>query len=348
MKPRVGIIIGGPSAEHEVSLRTGFEIFSHINRDRYILNVIVISHECTFYWCNEEGLKDLSVKDLESPSTSSRFKGPFHPAAASEIWNSCDMALLALHGSYGEDGVFQGYLEAIGIPYQGSDVFASALAMNKIASKFMYIQNNLSVPPYSLYGKDHPEITAESIAQKHGFPCFVKCPQSGSSRLMGRATDLNSLKEMLTELSNHSSSILVESMVKGPEFTCGVLEYPDGSVQALPPVEIRPKTSFFDFTAKYTDNASEEICPSPDDLTLRKRIQDVALKAHKVLGCSGVSRTDIIYANDTLYVLETNTLPGMTSNSLLPKEFKAIGGDYEGLLDILITCALAKKKQAVS
>jgi D-alanine-D-alanine ligase len=348
MKFRVSIVIGGPSAEHEVSLRTGYEIFSHIDKNRYLLDIIVISHECTFFWCKDAAQTQLSIADLSDPSKSILFKGPYHPAAAEEIWKSCDMALLALHGSYGEDGVFQGYLDSIGIPYQGSDVFASALAMNKIASKFMYIQNGLSVPPFSIYGKDFPEITAESLSQKHGFPCFVKCPQSGSSRLMGRSENLENLKEMLSELSAHSSSILVESMVRGVEFTCGVLEYPSGVVVSLPPVEIRPKSSFFDFTAKYADNASEEICPSPDDSSLRKRIEEVALKAHRVLGCSGVSRTDIIYSDDTLYVLETNTLPGMTSNSLLPKEFKAVGGSYSELLDILISSALAKKKRVLS
>jgi D-alanine-D-alanine ligase len=345
MKTRVTIVIGGPSAEHEVSLRTGLEIFNHIDKNRYDLNILLISHEAEFFWCKDAQLVTLTHKDLESPDSSLLFQGPHSSADSAEIWSQTDVALLALHGSYGEDGVFQGYLETIGIPYQGSDVFSSALAMNKIASKFIYIQNGLTVPPFSIYGKDHPESTIDDIVQKHGFPCFVKCPQSGSSRLMGRATDRESLEQMLSEFSFHASSILIETMIKGAEFTCGVLEYPDGSLTALPPVEIRPKTVFFDFTAKYTDNASEEICPSPDDPELRKRIQDVALKAHKMLGCAGVSRTDIICADDSLYVLETNTLPGMTSNSLLPKEFKAIGGNYSGLLDILISCALGKKKR---
>ncbi|MBN1603864.1 MAG: hypothetical protein JW915_19795 [Chitinispirillaceae bacterium] len=348
MKPRVSIVIGGPSAEHEVSLKTGYEIFNHIDKNRYDLDIIVVAHDSTFFWCKDAALVQLSPSDLGDPSKSIIFKGPYHPTASEELWKSCDMALLALHGSFGEDGVFQGYLDSIGIPYQGSDVFSSALSMNKIASKFMYIQSGLEVPPYSVYGKNYPEVTVESLAQKHGFPCFVKCPQSGSSRLMGKAEDLESLELMLSELSDYSPSILVESLVNGVEFTCGVLEYPNGSVRSLPPVEIRPKSGYFDFTAKYTDNASEEICPSPDDTVLRKRIEDVALKAHRVLGCSGVSRTDVIYSNDILYVLETNTLPGMTSNSLLPKEFKAVGGSYSELLDILITCALAKKKRVLS
>ncbi|NLE01931.1 MAG: D-alanine--D-alanine ligase, partial [Fibrobacter sp.] len=237
----------------------------------------------------------------------------------------------------------QGFLDSLDIPYTGSGVMASAVAMDKIISKYIYIQSGLTVPPYSIFGQNHPQNTVNELSRKHGFPCFVKCPQSGSSRLMGKADSSDQLEELLAELQPHASEILVESAIKGIEFSCGVLENADGTITSLPPIEIRPRSTFFDYTAKYTDGASEEIVPAPYPEELLKRIGDIAIKSHQVLGCSGFSRTDMIYCNNELYVLETNTLPGLTRNSLLPKAYKAAGGTYTSLLDTFIESALHKK-----
>ena len=276
------------------------------------------------------------------------FPGPLSPASSESLWKKCDVAFLALHGTFGEDGVIQGYLDTIGIPYTGSDVCASALAMEKIDSKFIYLNSGLTVPPWSIYGKAYPETTIGQIEKKHGFPCFVKCPQSGSSRLLGRAHDRNSLEELIAELEPHAQRLLIETAIRGVEFSCGILEQSHGELLALPPIEIRPKLAsgggFFDYTAKYSSGGSEEIVPAPQPQKLLDRIKTTALTAHRVLGCSGVSRTDMMYADDTLYVLETNTLPGLTPNSLLPKAFRATGGTYSGLLDMMICTALNKKK----
>ena len=132
-------------------------------------------------------------------------------------------------------------------------------------------------------------------------------------------------------------------MVTGPEFTCGVLEDKDGICTALPPIEIRPKATFFDYTAKYTDGASEEIVPAPQPEALLERIREVAIRSHTLLGCSGISRTDMIYNDDKLYVLETNTLPGLTATSLIPKSYSATGGTFPRFIDLLIEQALTKK-----
>jgi D-alanine-D-alanine ligase len=212
--------------------------------------------------------------------------------------------------------------------------------MNKIATKFIYEQNGITTPPFSVFGKGHGEVTLESLARDHGFPCFAKCPQSGSSKLMGRAGSKQELADLLALLAQDSEEILVESAVSGIEFSCPVLEQPDGSASALLPVEIRPKTSaFFDYEAKYTDGGSEELVPAPRPQALIERVQQTALKAHTVLGCRGVTRTDIIASGEALYVLEINTLPGFTRNSLVPKSYKAGGGSYEELLELLIRAA---------
>jgi D-alanine-D-alanine ligase len=342
MTIRVNVVMGGPSVEHEISLRSGLEVMANIDKSVYSVRAVVVSRNREFFYCDPGG-KPLTPEDLNDPVPSGRFKGPFGPAASAELWDKCGAAFLALHGSFGEDGVIQGYLDAVGVPYTGSGVSASAVAMDKIASKFMYINSGLAVPAWSVYGKAYPETTRGSIAKKHGFPCFVKCPQSGSSRLLGRAQDRKSLDKLLAELSPHADRLLIETAIAGIEFSCGILEKENGELIALPPIEIRPAGGFFDYTAKYTDGGSEEIVPAPRPAPLLERITTASLVAHRAIGCSGVSRTDMIYADDTLYVLETNTLPGLTPNSLLPKACGAAGGTYAGLIDIMIRTALAKK-----
>ena len=335
----VNVVMGGPSAEHEVSLRSGLQVVNTIDQTVWHARAVVVSVKKEFFFCDPA--TPLELAELMDPASSPRFEGPVAPAASQKFWEGCDVAFLAMHGSFGEDGVIQGFLETIGVPYTGSGVYGSAVAMEKITSKFLYLAGGLAVPPWSIYGKGYPDVSVESIEQKHGYPCFVKAPQSGSSRLMGRAGDRQSLIALLAEFSPHADRLLVETAVAGIEFSCGVIETPGNEITALPPIEIRPKeTDFFNFTAKYTSGKSEEIVPAPRPRPLLDRVKATALAAHRTLGCRGVSRTDMILAGDTLFVLETNTLPGMTANSLLPKEFIAGGGTYAGLIDILLRSAL--------
>lgn len=341
MTLRVNVLMGGPSAEHEVSLNSAFGVITNLDRSKYSIRAVFVSKSKEFFFRDipEHAFPFNELINLQN------YKGPFSLADSKPIWDGCGVVFLgALHGSFGEDGTIQGALDAMDLPYTGSGVTASALAMDKILSKFVYIQNGLTVPPFSIFGKIFPQTSIAEISSKHKFPCFVKAPQSGSSRLMGKADSVESLSRMLTELKQCSPNILIESAVKGIEFTCAVMEEPDGTLTALPPIEIRPKTSFFDYTAKYTDGASEEIVPAPYPEELLERVKQVALTAHNILGCSGISRTDMIYSDDKLFVLETNTLPGLTRNSLLPKAFIAAGGSYPEMLDKLVQSALSRKK----
>jgi D-alanine-D-alanine ligase len=341
MPIRVNIVMGGPSAEHEISLLSGREVLCNIDRRRYAARAVVISIDREFYYCDTK--KQIpSIEEFKEPKKSKSFKGPFKPYASEVIWKNCDVAFLAVHGSFGEDGLLQGYLDTLLVPYTGSGVFASAVAMNKIATKFIFEQNGITTPPFSIAGKNHPDINVDFLAEKFGFPMFVKCPQSGSSKLMARVDCGAGLGSKLEEYRQYSSEILVEKGIKGLEFTCPVLELPNGTVQALPPIEIRPKKgNFFNFNSKYEDGGSEEIVPIHRSKKLISQIKELALKCHGVLGCRGVSRTDMILGDDNiLYVLELNTLPGLTAHSLLPKSFKAQGGTYKQLIDILIQVAL--------
>jgi D-alanine-D-alanine ligase len=344
MTIRVHVLIGGPSVEHEVSLSSGLQVLRRLDKKRYQPAAVVITHGMKLFFSDRD-INALTPEDCAEPSSLNAFEGPFSPAASGRIWNSCDVAFLALHGTFGEDGVVQGYLDTLGVSYTGSGVFASAVAMEKIASKFLFFSNGLAVPPWSIFGKAFPEVTLDYLEKKHGFPCFIKCPQSGSSRLMGRAANRSDLAKLVRELEPHASRLLIETAIHGIEFSCGVIENESGEPYALPPVEIRPAHGpYFDYSAKYTAGESEELVPAPRSVELLDRIKAVALHAHAILNCRGVSRTDMIYADDTLFVLETNTLPGLTPNSLLPKAFIAAGGTYEGLLDTLIRAAMRQKK----
>jgi D-alanine-D-alanine ligase len=341
MALRVNVIMGGPSAEFEISLLSGREVLTHIDRRKYFPRAVVITVDQELYYCDSRK-KIPSLEEFAAPDKSKSFKGPFKPYASEPIWKNCDVAFLAVHGSFGEDGLLQGYLDTLMVPYTGSGVFASAVAMNKIASKFIFEQNGIKTPPYHIAGKNHPEHNWQFFAAAFGYPMYVKCPQSGSSRLMAQVNCGAGLGTKLQEYLQYTDDILVEKGIKGIEFTCAVLEMPDGAVKALPPVEIRPlKGNFFNFNAKYEENGSMEIVPVPREKELLDRIQETALKAHRVLGCRGFSRTDMILGEDgTLYVLELNSLPGLTAKSLLPKSFAAAGGTYKKLIDIMIRVAL--------
>lgn len=350
MKMRVPVVMGGPSAEYDVSLASGHQVLLHIDTNRYAVRAVVITRDCRYYYCDivsNEAVPSLesiaSLGLLAEPYRSPAFEGPFSVLDINHVLGGCAAAFLALHGEFGEDGRFQGFLDTLGIPYNGSGVLASAVAMHKIMSKYLFLQCGLTTPPFSVYGKNYPETTIETIAEQHGFPCFVKCPQSGSSRLLGRAIDVATLRLLLNDYEKHAEDILIETAISGIEFTCPVLEYPDNTTKALPPIEIRPLVSgFFDYAAKYSTRGSEELVPAPRPKEMLAGIQRLALKAHAALGCRGVSRTDMIYSDGRFYVLEVNTLPGLTAASLLPKSFAATGGTYAELIDILIQTAVKR------
>ena len=343
MPLHVNVIMGGPSAEHEVSLKSGREVLGTMDRKRYSVRAVAVTKDLRFYYCDIKTLIP-SLKELSSPEKSRLFKGPFLPGGSLAVWSKCDVAFLAVHGSFGEDGLLQGFLDTLKIRYTGSGVFASALAMNKIASKFIFQQNGIMTPLFCIAGIAHPEITVEYLEKKFGYPLYVKCPQSGSSRLMARAASRRDLTASFKEYQKYSAELLVEKEIKGIEFSCPILEYPDGTEKTLPPIEIRPIAgSYFSFKAKYQDGGSQELVPAPRPQKLLRQIQSIALKTHKLLNCRGVSRTDMILGNDgKLYTLELNSLPGLTANSLLPKSFRAAGGTYPELIDILIHSALKK------
>ena len=263
-----------------------------------------------------------------------------------------DLAFLAMHGEYGEDGTVQHILNAAAIPFIGSESLPSALAMNKPVSAQILKYHGLTVPEFiSVHYLDwnkNPLHIARAAVIKIGIPLVIKPSSRGSSVGVSIIRKLDSLQ--LTEIRNavdlalsFGKEAMIQRCVTGREFTCGVLEQ-NGVPSPLLPTEIKPiKGDFFDYASKYSESGAEEITP-PQRLSkeMIKKIQDTALSAHRALGSRGLSRTDMIWGHDMeLYVLEVNTLPGLTATSLLPKAALASGIEFPKLLDLIIESALA-------
>jgi D-alanine-D-alanine ligase len=254
-----------------------------------------------------------------------------------------DVALIILHGPYGEDGTVQGLLDLLNIPYQGSGVLGSALAMNKLVSKQLYEKSGLRVPPYMVIKRDDV-LNPEKCAERLGLPVVVKPIGSGSSVGISIVKSIDLLNDAVDKAFAHDDVILIEAYIDGIELTGGVIG--NDKIEALPIIEIIPDKSydFFDYTAKYTAGATQEICPARIDDALTQKAQAVSKTAHNALFCKGYSRTDMILKDQNLFVLETNTIPGMTATSLLPLAADAAGISFSRLLDRLIELSIEAHK----
>lgn len=249
-----------------------------------------------------------------------------------------DFAFVNLHGQPGEDGLIQAILDRAGCPYQGSGPAGSLLALNKAAAKQLFRYNGLPTPDWEFL----PQRPGADWRPRLPFPLFVKSNTGGSSLRLGRANDMAELWNRLDEIFAAAEGALVERALTGRELTCAVLGH-----EALPPVLIEPAESdYFDYRAKYDANGAREICPAPLDGPEDAEIRRLALEAHRVLGLSGVSRSDFIQEpGGRLSLLEVNTLPGMTGTSLVPKEARAAGFSFLEFLERLMALGMAERSR---
>ena len=307
-KLRLALIAGGTSDEREVSLRGAAGVEKALNPDRY------------------EVVRYDPATDLARIA-----------ADAATI----DAAFILLHGVHGEDGTIQGFLDLLGIPYQGAGVLGSALAMDKNLAKIMYRLAGLPVAPWVMV---EPGDLRDSgrIESAVGLPCVVKPVRQGSSIGMSIVRTRDQLPAALELALRHDGEVMVEAFLKGRELTAGVLG--NSELTALPLIEIIPDSryDFFNYEAKYQPGATREVCPAPVSETVRARAQDYAVRAHRSLQLRGYSRTDMILVGEELYLLETNTIPGMTPTSLLPQAAAEAGLPFVALLDRLIELALER------
>jgi D-alanine-D-alanine ligase len=299
-KIRAAVLMGGPSAEHDISLKSGRMVMKFLDRKKYEPAAIVISK---------------------------KGKWPVKPAALKKKF---DVVFIAMHGEYGEDGTVQKILDQEKVFYTGSASKASRLGMDKLKSEALFRKAGLNVP-----------------GAPRGFPLVIKPVDRGSS--LG-VSMVNSPKDFIGAVKSalrYSSRIMMQEYIPGRELTCGVLEV-SGKPISLPPTEIIPrKKKFFDFDAKYKKGVSREITPPHLPPPVIKKIQAAAVKAHQAIGARGFSRTDMVlenskskFKNQKLYVLEINTIPGLTERSLLPQQAKAAGINFSRLLDLIIEASL--------
>jgi len=307
-KLRLALIAGGKSAEREVSLKSGEQVYQALDKNKYDIR-------------RYDPRDDLERLVRDAPDL--------------------DVALVIMPGRGGEDGTLQGMLDLLGIPYQGSGVLGSALGMNKELSKILYEQAGLKVSRALFFTKEEAPDPWD-LEARLGLPVVIKPVNEGSSIGITKARTLQELEQGLEAAFSYDHRILVEEFLEGMEVTGGILG--NSTLMALPLVEIVPSDQydFFDYDAKYKPGASKEICPARVDEAITKKAQEIALTAHRALQCRGYSRTDMIIRDGEVYVLETNTIPGMTATSLFPQAAQAMGLPFPQLLDTLIELALEK------
>lgn len=302
---RIGILMGGPSSEREISLRSGGAVYQTLSDGGF--NVFVIDI--------------LSTKDVKKT-----------------IKRACiDIAFIALHGRFGEDGKIQAILEELNIPYTGSGVKASELALKKSDSKLIFEKNHIPTPCYRILKKG--EFFNINNLQ---FPIVVKPSREGSSIGLSIVEEKKYLDQAIRLAYEYDDEIILEEYINGKELTVGILEE-----RALAVIQIEPKSKFYDYTSKYTKGMTEYLVPAPISQESYKRTQELGMASHRALGCRVFSRVDIILEEktDRLFVLEVNTIPGLTSTSLLPKAASAEGISFLDLCIKLLNSASPCKKK---
>ncbi len=322
-KLKVGVLRGGPSSEYNVSLKTGQSVMENLS-EKYQPIDIFIDKEGTWHI---EGL-------------------PHEPYQA---FKKVDLIFNAMHGEYGEDGKVQQILDTHNIPYTGSRSLGSAMAMNKLTSKNIFSQYGLKTPSHKILKiKPEDDIQDHALELFRNFPVpfIIKPISTGSSVGVYLAKDFPAIVEGLNKAAANFSDLLIEEYIAGREATVGVIDnFRNQPLYSLPAIEIRPpkKNVFFDLDAKYSGK-SQEICPGNFSHAEKEQLQELAKQAHQALGLRHYSRSDfIVTPRRGIFILETNTLPGLTSESLFPKALNAVGSNLPDFLDHVLQLAMDGK-----
>ncbi|MBM7624384.1 D-alanine--D-alanine ligase family protein [Sporohalobacter salinus] len=302
MNKKVAVIRGGRSKERDISLKTGKAVYKALKSKG--VDVIALDPE------EENFYQKLTDKDI-------------------------DVAFIALHGRYGEDGTIQGLFEMMDIPYAGSGVLSSSLAMDKVVSKKIFKQEGILTPEFKVLNreswKQQSQKLLSELKAEFNFPLVVKPALEGSSLGLSIIKKKENLAKAVDEAFEYDSEILIEKYIEGKEITVGILGNQD--LVVLPIIEIKPKNGVYDFEAKYTKGMTEFIIPARLEEEIYNWAQEMANKAYKVLKCSGMARVDLIVSKEGKpYVLEVNTIPGMTETSLLPQAAKAAEIEFPDLV----------------
>jgi D-alanine-D-alanine ligase len=315
----IAIAAGGDSSEFEISVKSAGEV-GKILSARYIVYIIVI-RGTTWYWEDPKGLyHDIDKNDFSLRYNEQRIK--------------FDGVFIAIHGTPGENGLLQGYFDMLEIPYTSCSSFCSALTFNKQACK-LFLKEYGILMAKGIHIRKGDNIDLIAITGQIGLPCFVKPNDSGSSFGVTKVKEMKELPAAIEKAFSESNEILIESFINGREVACGVVKTKNKTV-VLPVTEIISKNEFFDFEAKYIPGHSDEITPADMPLTVTNEIQRISRFVYDLLGCNGIVRVDFIVAREKPFFIEINTVPGMTNESIVPKQAVAAGISLEELYSISV------------
>ena len=329
---KIAVLMGGTSAEREVSLASGLAIVKALREKGHEVWTIdtargFVAHDA------EAGLLPEGVH-AAPPGDLADALDPMDLARIEQL-RAADVAFLALHGGAGEDGTVQALLQMVGVPYTGSGPLGSGIAMDKDVTKRLLRDAQVPTLPWRVARAPSFAYDPDTIEDLIGFPLIVKPSRQGSSVGIAVVSEPGELRAAVDAASQFDSEVMIERFAKGRELTVGIL-----GDQALPPVEIRPKKGIYDYHSKYTPGMTEYFCPAPVDEEVTAQLQAYALRAFRVLKLRGYARIDFILAKEQLFCLEANTLPGMTATSLLPKGAAAVGISFPELCERIVRLAL--------
>lgn len=344
---RVGLLYGGRSGEHEVSIRSARSIYS-VLKNRHDVFPLFIDKEGT--WWRVDAKDELS--DRQEGLSEKIFVYP--GVADSSLYTrqaqlKVDIVFPVLHGTHGEDGIIQGVLESAGIPYVGASVSASAVGMDKILMKALFEQTGLPIAPYFWFSNKQWQTQegqiVEVVEQRLRYPLFVKPANLGSSVGINKARNRNELRDAFRDAAKYDLKIVIEQGISGRELECSVLG--NNEPVASLPGEIVPKREFYDYIAKYIEDTTELHIPAKLEPAQNALVQELSIRAFRAIGCSGMARVDLFLENGTgkLFVNEINTIPGFTSISMYPKLWEASGLSYPDLIDRLLELGLERSRE---
>ena len=357
---RVAVVFGGRSNEHAISCVSAGSILRNLDPERFEVVAVGITPEGS--WVLTDGDPDsLAIANRQLPGVSSesgtelaltadpRLAGQLVSLApgGAEVLASVDVVFPVLHGPYGEDGTIQGLLELAGVPYVGAGVLASAAGMDKEFTKKLLVAEGLPIGDYAVLRPSETTLDAEQL-DRLGLPAFVKPARGGSSIGVSRVANRQELPAAIAHARQHDPKVIVESAIIGRELECGVLEFPDGTVQASTVGEIRVagvrgrEDSFYDFATKYLDDAAELDVPAKIDDDVSDAVRELAIRAFKAIDGRGLARVDFFLTEDGPLINEVNTMPGFTTISMYPRMWAASGVDYQTLLATMVDTALAR------
>jgi len=348
------VIYGGRSTEHGISAVSASSVIRALDPQRYEVVPIGITSDGRWLLTDVDP-ESLRISERSLPQVSAgrpvvmagdpTVEGMFHvePDKAVDLLESVDVVFPVLHGRFGEDGTIQGLLEMAGTPYVGSGVLASAVGMDKEFTKKLLAAEGLDVGQMVVVRRKDADLDTAEI-RALGLPLFVKPARAGSSLGITKVTDLDRLPDAVAFAFEHDSKVLIEAAVVGREIECGVLEGRDGLPMASLPAEIRlsPQQDWYDFDAKYLDDACEFDVPAVLSPELTEQVREAACRSFTALDCAGLARVDFFVTDSSVIVNEVNTMPGFTPISMYPRMWGATGIEYPELVDRLIERALQR------